>query len=651
MAGALSPEGRELLAQLVVASRTLGSDPQFVLHGGGNTSVKTTWHDVTGRDVPVLLVKGSGHDLAGVGPEGFAPLRLERLRELLPPTRLPAADLADELAAATLDPSAPAASVETLVHALLPHTAVLHSHADAVLALTNTPNGRELIGETFGEKVVVVDYAMPGPLGAAACLAAWQAAADRHDRAWGLVILNHGLFTVGETPQQALDRHVSLVELARQRVRGTGSGTPDETVEPHAVEPADIARLRRRISEQAGRPLVVRRAYDDQVANFLASDGLLEAASRGPITPDHVIFTGRTPLVGTDVDAYAAGYRAYFDEHAYRAGAGPHDPAPRVVLDAELGLLTAGRNAREAQAAQDICRHTMDVIAAAERLGGYRPAGAEHVFDLEHWPAQVEKLARTDDGKPLAGRVAVVTGAASGIGRACAEELLASGASVVGWDVSPSVATTFATPEWLGLQVDVTSTEAQRAALAAGVEAFGGLDILVVSAGIFPTAQHLAEMEMSMWRRTMGINVDAVAELYGMAHPLLAQAPGGGRVVVVASKNVKAPGPGAAAYSASKAALVQLSRVAALEWAPDGIRVNMVHPDAVFDTALWTPELLAKRAEHYGMSVEQYKRRNLMHTEVTSAAVARMVRSMADETFAATTGAQVPVDGGNERVI
>jgi len=173
----------------------------------------------------------------------------------------------------------------------------------------------------------------------------------------------------------------------------------------------------------------------------------------------------------------------------------------------------------------------------------------------------------------------------------------------------------------------------------------------VVSAGIFPTAQHLDVMDMDMWRRTMRINVDAVAELYGLAHPFLKEAVGHGRVVVVASKNVLAPGPGAAAYSSSKAALTQLSRVAALEWAPDGILVNMVHPDAVFDTALWTPELLAKRAAHYGMSVEEYKRRNLLRTEVTSADVGRLVRAMADDTFVSTTGAQVPVDGGNERVV
>ena len=249
------------------------------------------------------------------------------------------------------------------------------------------------------------------------------------------------------------------------------------------------------------------------------------------------------------------------------------------------------------------------------------------------------------------GRAALVTGAASGIGKACAHALLEAGASVVGWDLAGGVADAFDSPEWLGLQVDVTDDDAMQQALGTGVERFGGMDVLVVAAGIFPTSEPLGEMPMATWRRTMAVNLDAVAALYGYAYPLLRLAPTNGRVVVVASKNVRAPGPGAAAYSASKAALTQLSRVAALEWAPEGIRVNIVHPDAVFDTGLWTPELLAARAEKYGMSVAEYKRRNLMRTEVTSAAVGRLVLAMADDTFACTTGAQVPIDGGNERVI
>jgi rhamnose utilization protein RhaD (predicted bifunctional aldolase and dehydrogenase)/NAD(P)-dependent dehydrogenase (short-subunit alcohol dehydrogenase family) len=655
MAGALEPEAQALLEDLVEVSHILGANPRLVLHGGGNTSVKGGWCDVTGTVQPALLVKGSGQDLAGIDASGFAPLRLDRLRELLPPTRLDQADLANELRCALFDDAAPDPSVESLVHALLPHPAVVHSHADAVLTLSNTPDGRALVREVCGPDVLLVEYVMSGPALAAACLAAWQAAGEAQGRVTGLVVLNHGLFTVGDTPTEALERHLAVVAAAEKRIADvlppSASAPADDARD--SFDPTAVAALRKRLCEAAGSPLILRRRMDAQVRAFLADPGALAAARRGPLTPDHVIWTRHAPMIGDDLVAFGAEHEEYVARHAAsaRAPLGPGDRAPRVVLHPELGLLAAGRTAAEAGAVEDIYRQTMTAVVVAEALGGYRPAGPQHIFELEHWGAQQEKLERSALTAALTGRVAVVTGAASGIGRACAAELLVSGASVVGWDVSPTVVDAFDGPEWLGLEVDVTDPAAQRAALAAAVAAFGGVDILVVSAGIFPTAAHLDVMDMAMWRRTMSINVDAVAELYGMVHPLLKEAFGGGRVVVVASKNVLAPGPGAAAYSSSKAALTQLSRVAALEWATDGIRVNMVHPDAVFDTALWTQDLLEKRAAHYGMSVEGYKRRNLLRTEVTSAAVGRLVRSMADETFACTTGAQVPIDGGNERVI
>ncbi|HAM44106.1 MAG TPA: bifunctional aldolase/short-chain dehydrogenase, partial [Propionibacteriaceae bacterium] len=224
-------------------------------------------------------------------------------------------------------------------------------------------------------------------------------------------------------------------------------------------------------------------------------------------------------------------------------------------------------------------------------------------------------------------------------------------ACVVGWDLSEKVLDSFDGPNYLGLQVDVTDPSAVAAALARQVEVFGGMDILVVAAGVFPTSANLGELTADAWRRTMSVNVDAVMELYGQSMPLLAAGFPYGRVVLIASKNVAAPGPGAAAYSSSKAAVTQLTRVAALEWASAGIRVNMIHPDAVFDTGLWTPELLAARAEHYGMSVDDYKRRNLLHTEITSADVGLLTRELCTASFACVTGAQVPIDGGNERVI
>ncbi len=248
--------------------------------------------------------------------------------------------------------------------------------------------------------------------------------------------------------------------------------------------------------------------------------------------------------------------------------------------------------------------------------------------------------------------MALITGAASGIGRACAEAFLAQGAAVIGVDIHPDIRTQYAgRPGFLGVACDVTDGAAMEAALEQGIAAFGGLDMVVVNAGVFPPGRRLEILDDAEWRRVMQVNVDANVALMRLAHPLLKLAPKGGRVVVMGSKNVPAPGIGAAAYSASKAALNQLARVAALEWAGDGIRINTLHPNAVFDTGIWTEEVLKARAEHYGLTVEQYKTNNLLKTEITSADVAALAVALCGPAFAKTTGAQIPVDGGNERVI
>lgn len=636
-----------LLAELVRVSRALGSDPSLVLHGGGNTSVKSSTVDLAGTPVRVLHVKGSGHDLATITEAGFAPLRLDLVERLLPPVRVPDDLLLNELRCAVLDAAAPDPSVETLVHALLPEVVVLHSHADAVLTLSNSVGGRDRVRDALGSRCVVVDYAKPGPELVAACDAAWR---GRRGDEVGIVVIGHGLFTVGDTPQQALDRHLSVVATAADAL-GRPAAVP--AVAPSGqVAPADLAGFRKALCGKAGRAMVVQRDADLDVTAFLADSALLKATQAGPLTPDHASWTKPTPLLGRDLDAYAASYEAYFAANSARRGGGLTmlDAAPRVILDRDFGLLAAGRTPSEAAAAHEIYRHTMTAIRQAESLGGYQPADLEHVFDLEYWLFQQQKVCRTPSGD-LGGQVALVTGAASGIGRGCAARLLAAGACVVGWDLSAAVADTFDSPNYLGLQVDVTDPGAVATALARQVDAFGGLDILVVAAGIFPTSASLGELTADAWRRTMAVNVDSVVELYGQAEPLLEVGHPYGRVVLIASKNVAAPGPGAAAYSSSKAAVTQLTRVAALEWAGKGIRVNMIHPDAVFDTGLWTPELLAARATHYGMSIDEYKRRNLLHAEITSEAVGRIALELCTETFACTTGAQIPIDGGNERVI
>ena len=639
------------VGQRVYTSRLLGRDPDLVLHGGGNTSVKWRRTNAFGEEVDVLLVKGSGADLADIDESGFACLRLHDVARLAQLDALSDVDMAEQLLVASLTAGGPPPSVEAILHAVLPARFVDHTHADAVVTLTNAEAAADALAQVYGDEVVVVPYVMPGFLLARAVARIVPEALARPG-VIGIVLMNHGIFTWGDSARESYETMIDLV------------GRADEYVDRHRIAPpaptpaegvrVDRADLRRRLSDATGAPVVMSSHVDGQAMGFICRADVADISQRGPATPDHVIRTKATPLIGRDVDAFVAAYRRYFEDHCDRAPVPlqPLDPAPRVVLDPELGLCCAGRTARDAAVVEDIYRHTMKVILDATALGGYRPIGTADLFDFEYWDLEQAKLRRRPVPLPFAGEIALVTGAASGIGRACATALLAEGAAVVGIDANPAIFDAFPdTRAWLGVEADITDEDAVDEAVEATAKHFGGLDMLVLNAGVFPLGAAIADLDPDSWRNTMAVNVDANVSLLRLAHPLLRQAPRGGRVVVIGSKNVPAPGPGAAGYSASKAALTQLARVAALEWGGDGIRVNVIHPNAVFDTGVWSDEVVADRAARYGLSTEEYRTANVLRTEVTSADVARLCVAMCGPAFARTTGAQVPVDGGNERVI
>ena len=647
------------LAQRVYTSRLLGRDKSLVLHGGGNTSVKIRGRDLLGGELEVLHVKGSGWDLEHIEPAGFAPVRLDHLVAL---SRLPALsdpDMVNELRTHMLRADAPTPSVEAILHAILPYKFVDHTHSDAVLALSNTPGGERHIRELYGEQVVVIPYVMPGFDLARVCAEIFPR--DVRPGTIGMVLLNHGIFSFGATAREAYERMIALVDAAERALDREGAWhlpAPAATVAAAtaaAATPQRQARaeFRKELSRAAGFPLVVATHDDAGSLAFARWPGAAEASRFGPATPDHVIRTKPWPLVGRDVAGFAADYTRYFDAHA------PHarekktmlDAAPRVIVDPEWGIATAGRSAKEAAIVFDIYSHTVQSIQRSVRLGGWRPVGERDLFDVEYWDLEQAKLRKGGATPALAGEVALVTGAASGIGKACVQALLARGAAVVGLDLDAAVATLHRRPDFLGLQCDVADAARVAASMEAGVRAFGGVDMVILNAGVFPGGTRIAELADDAWRRVMRVNLDANLSLLREAHPLLRAAARGGRVVVIGSKNVPAPGPGAAAYSASKAALTQLARVAALEWGGDGIRVNTLHPNAVFDTGIWSEAVLAERARQYGLTVEAYKTNNVLHVEVTSRDVAELAAEMCGPLFAKTTGAQLPIDGGNDRVI
>ncbi|HYN21716.1 MAG TPA: SDR family oxidoreductase, partial [Thermoanaerobaculia bacterium] len=467
----------------------------------------------------------------------------------------------------------------------------------------------------------------------------------------GMVLLSHGIFSFGETARESYERMIHLVDLAERYLERKGAWSLGSYPELDAsVTPLETAQLRCEVSRLVGAPMILISRRNARTLAFARRQDVSTLSQQGPATPDHVIRTKAIPLLGRDVDAFARSYQEYFDRHAPQSKQPKTrlDAAPRVILDRELGLVTAGRTAKDAAIAAEIYEHTMDILERAAILGGYRALSSKDLFDMEYWDLEQAKLKKGGKPPALTGEVALVTGAASGIGKACVDSLLARGAAVVGLDLNPSI---LDRPDFRGLVCDVTREEAVRAAVALAVEAFGGLDMLVLNAGIFPDSRRLAELTLEEWRRVTSINLDSNVVLMRECHPLLALAPRGGRVVVIGSKNVPAPGPGVGAYSASKAALNQLARVAALEWGKDGIRVNVLHPNAVFDTGIWTEERLASRAAAYGMDVATYRKSNVLGVEVTSRDVAELAAELCGPLFAKTTGAQIPVDGGNERVI
>ena len=642
------------LAQRVYTSRLLGQDHSLVLHGGGNTSVKIRERNIFGDEEDILYVKGSGWDLETIESPGFAPVRLERVLRLATLERLSDPQMVQELRAAMKDPSAPAPSVETILHALLPYRFVDHTHADALLAITNTADGERRVREIYGDTAVVLPYVMPG-------FDLARVAADRFPResgpaTVGMVLLNHGFFSFGETARESYERMIDLVaraEIYLQQHHAWAVSLPNPS---NSRPPArsDISSLRHAVSAVAGYPLIVTSHAEPRSLAFAQRADLGDLTQQGPATPDHVIRTKRVAQIGRDVSRFRTDYEAYFAEHAVHQVQALKmlDPAPRVILDPDLGVLTLGRSARDAEIAFDVYAHTIDIILRATALGGYCALPASDIFAVEYWDLEQAKLRRASAPAVFSGEIALVTGAASGIGKATVEAFLERGAAVVGLDINPGVSKLLGTrPNFLGLRCDVTRLEDLDAALDATAQAFGGLDMLVLNAGIFPSSRRIEALPLAEWRRVMEVNLDANLALLSAAHPLLKCAPRGGRVLVIGSKNVAAPGPGAAAYSASKAALNQLARVAALEWGSDGIRVNVVHPNAVFDTGIWTDEVLATRAASYGLTVEQYKKNNVLRIEVSSRDVAELAAEMCGPLFARTTGAQVPIDGGNDRVI
>ena len=640
--------------QLVYQSRLVGMEEDLVLWGGGNNSVKAAATDLLGRSIDVMYIKSSGSDMKSIVPKQFPAVRLDYIAPLRSRDEdMTDQEMVDYLAKCLIDPASARPSIETLLHAFLPAAAVLHTHADAILSLTNTRGREETVRACFGDDVILVPYRRPG-------FRLSRDVADAFDRAphaSGLVLMNHGLITWGDSIGEAYERHVELVTRAEEfqasRRRGIEAPSPEPRRRETSV-PALRGALGGRILELDDSP---------ETLAFLAREDASRITQIGAATPDHLLYTKRHPLFlqpGDDVKGklaeWQARYKAHYDAHPSEFAM--LEPMPRIALMPGVGMWTAGKDARAARIVRDIYRHTMRILTAAESLGGYETLNDEDAFHAEYWPLELYKLTLLPKEKELAGKVALVTGAASGIGRACAERFAEEGAHVVVTDVDVSLAEEVAQSivrkhglrRAIALRLDVADEEDVNRAFAAVVREYGGVDVIVSSAGISSFGT-LDTLDVKEWDRAFAVNARGHFLVARAAIRILKEQGLGGSIVFNASKNVTAPGKEFGAYSVSKAAEAQLCRIVALEGGEYGIRANMLNPDAIFGgSRFWSEEMRSMRAQAYGVDTSRlpdfYRNRTLLKVEVTADDVAEAALFLAGPRSAKTTGAMLPVDGG-----
>jgi rhamnose utilization protein RhaD (predicted bifunctional aldolase and dehydrogenase) len=446
--------GNDWLAQRVYTSRLLGREPSLVLHGGGNTSVKASRRNILGDDEEILYVKGSGWDLATIDAAGFAATRLSTLQRLATLPALSDSDMMRELKAACTDPAAPTPSVEAILHAIIPFRFVDHTHADAVVAISNTPGGEETLRNLYGSDVLILPYVMPGFILARQIYEATQ------NVDWstlkGIVLLHHGVFTFHAEAKSSYENMVAMVDRAEQYLQENGVFSIACTGEhlPATEDFLQVAKMRKQVSDLVGKPMCARWDFSPEATGYSALDNVGDIAARGPLTPDHVLHTKRTAVVvDSDSDSateqFSQQYREYFDRHN-NGQLTCLDTAPRVAVWKNRGMLYFSPNVKRLRVVQDIAGHTRRAVQWAEALGGWSALPEKDIFELEYWELEQAKLKSSAIAPALEGKVAIVTGAASGIGRACVELLVKRGASVAALDINPQVATQFPSGTGIG---------------------------------------------------------------------------------------------------------------------------------------------------------------------------------------------------------
>ena len=657
----------EDIALRVYTSRLIGADPSLVLHGGGNTSVKSRTRNKVNEEVDVLYVKGSGWDLDTLEPPGLPGVLLDHLQKLRSLDRLSDEEMVNEQRTHLLDASSPNPSVETLLHAFLPHKFIDHSHADASLVIANQPDAEEICQEIYGDRIGIVSYIMPGFALAKASAEVYE----KNPHVEGLLLINHGLFTFGNTAKESYDRHIHAVTLAEEYIgkkplkaltplEGPALKAGEETL-MNVLAPV----LRGLYREQSGKDWVLHHRADTK--EFASSKECETWSQIGTATPDHVIRTKQKPLllnlqqwqdpgklreeVSQALNAYCESYHQYFESNKSAKGIDKTelDRLPRVLLVAGLGLLTIGKTVKETRISADIYQHSIDIIHKSFSLGDYVPLGSSDLFDMEYWSLEQAKLGKSK-APALQGKVVYITGAASGIGLATAKLFAEQGANLFLADRTADklneAADAIRKKAKVGVAtrvLDVTDESAVRQSFEQLVQTFGGLDILISNAGNAVQGA-MGEVGMKELRASFELNFFAHQILASEALKRFLLQKSGGVLLFNASKAAFNPGKNFGPYALPKAAVVALTKQYALDYGSYGIRSNAINADRI-RTALFSEDVLKERAKARGLTPDDYFRNNLLQKEVydTDVALGFLNLALAEK----TTGSIITIDGGN----
>ena len=663
--GAKAGIGRDFALRLYT-TRLLGRDPRLVLHGGGNTSLKECARDRFGEDAEVLRVKATGADMAAIDPQGFCAVRLDPMRKLRALDRIDDVELVAIERANLIDPAAPNPSVEMMLHAFLPHKFVDHTHATAVLSVIDQPDGEQKCADIFGRRLGFVPYLMPGFGLAKKAIEIFE----RDRPSDGLILSKHGIVTYGADAREAYERMIEMVSLAedfiaRNRKSFAVASRWRDPVPVAAAAPIvrGACSVKDEKTEGAWRRLVLEFRTSDAALAFFKAIDLPRVSHAGVATPDHTIRTKNWPLVLPHPEVgklddfaraareaagtFSAHYRNYFERHNARVGGIKRelDPLPRVVLVPGLGLFGLGRTKRDALIAADIAEQWIAVVADAERIGRFESISEADMFDCEYWPLEQAKLGATIE-LPLAGQIAVVTGAAGAIGAATAKAFAAAGAEIALLDVNPAAARAAAKavgPTALPVESDVTDAASVRAAFDAVAENFGGVDIVVSNAGAAWQGR-IGEVDEEVLRKSFELNFYGHQRVAQEAVKIMLAQRTGGCLLFNVSKQAVNPGLNFGPYGIPKAAALALMRQYALDYGADGIRANAVNADRI-RSGLLTKEMIASRSKARGVSEKDYMSGNVLGREVTADDVAQAFLHQALELK--TTACVTTVDGGN----